>query len=906
MGSLDLWREVAAQARAFLEQEGVLAADALVLLPFAQLLPLARAGWASVQPSGWMPRFETARTLADSLVPPAHGEAGGPTGDMLTDRLRAAQLLAGAVPDWSARDARGFDLAVRRLVDLAHGLADARAATPPLQREAWAAAARQRLAAGGGPASAERTLARLALEWSLQASTAAADALFALRPGAWLGLRVGARDPLAESLLAAAEVPALWLEADRDPAAPPAGEISLAPCSDAEDEAQRAAAAVLEQLGRPGPRDLPVALVALDRLLVRRVSALLHRQGVPLADETGWKLSTTRAAACVVGLLRALAPGASADELIEVLKSMPAGVDGSLSAQAVDALEAELRRKQWTELAQVHPEALGPRARGAWESWAALSKALAAGGRASLDAWLERLSLALQAAGLLESLAADAAGVELLRTLRLGPWRAADTAPRQAFQALARETRLSQSGFRTWIEGALEQASFRPAATAQPSVVITPLARALLRPFAAVVCPGADPVHLGANPEPDPLLGDALAVALGLPGTAARREAEAQAFAQLARCSPLTLLYREADGAEPLGASPLLLRWKMAAAREGRELGLAPDPRTCLPVPARPTRRPAPSAPALLPQAYSASRYEQLRACPYRFYALSMLGLGEVDELDDELEKREVGNWLHEVLEEFHDRRTAAASLEVDLASLHAVAAELRARQFSGAGAIDFLPFADGFEALAPRYIDWLHRAEAEGWTLQASEVPLRAELPPEAAEAAAPIVIHGRLDRVDRRTVGVTVGVELKGDRDGGEGLGAAEGSDRTDRAPASGERLRLIDYKFRSGSAVRRQARLGLEDTQLAFYAALALAQQSQPSGGLEAGYLALEDREAPTWEPHPGVEDSARALVQGLAHDVLRLRAGVALPALGDGAACEHCAARGLCRRDHWEAA
>ena len=45
-----------------------------------------------------------------------------------------------------------------------------------------------------------------------------------------------------------------------------------------------------------------------------------------------------------------------------------------------------------------------------------------------------------------------------------------------------------------------------------------------------------------------------------------------------------------------------------------------------------------------------------------------------------------------------------------------------------------------------------------------------------------------------------------------------------------------------------------------------------------------------------PHPDVAESARALLSSLA-------AGAPLRALGEGAACDFCEARGLCRRDHW---
>jgi len=48
---------------------------------------------------------------------------------------------------------------------------------------------------------------------------------------------------------------------------------------------------------------------------------------------------------------------------------------------------------------------------------------------------------------------------------------------------------------------------------------------------------------------------------------------------------------------------------------------------------------------------------------------------------------------------------------------------------------------------------------------------------------------------------------------------------------------------------------------------------------------------------------VGDSAALLIAGLGRDLARLSEGAAMPALGEGSACEFCEARGLCRRDHW---
>jgi ATP-dependent helicase/nuclease subunit B len=113
----------------------------------------------------------------------------------------------------------------------------------------------------------------------------------------------------------------------------------------------------------------------------------------------------------------------------------------------------------------------------------------------------------------------------------------------------------------------------------------------------------------------------------------------------------------------------------------------------------------------------------------------------------------------------------------------------------------------------------------------------------------------------------------------------------------------MQLIDYKTGGLQGLKDKVREPLEDTQLAFYAALMRARTELP---LTASYLAVDGTKRIDEVPHPDVEDSASALVEGLADDLKRLRAGAGLPALGEGATCDYCAARGVCRRDHWAAA
>ena len=41
----------------------------------------------------------------------------------------------------------------------------------------------------------------------------------------------------------------------------------------------------------------------------------------------------------------------------------------------------------------------------------------------------------------------------------------------------------------------------------------------------------------------------------------------------------------------------------------------------------------------------------------------------------------------------------------------------------------------------------------------------------------------------------------------------------------------------------------------------------------------------------------------LLAGIQSDLQRIADGARLPALGEGSACDWCAARGLCRKDSW---
>ncbi len=836
------WADIAARASAWAESRNVDLRSAVVLVPFAQHLAPARRAW--VQRGGWQPRVETTHTLAASLGPAPRADEGQLTLDASTDRLNAARMLRSQT--WVRKDPLAFDDAVAAVVTTAHVLVKAVAAIEPHERAVHWQQGRELLMSAGGPGASERALARLALEWAALAPARQTDLLFSHLPAAWVVIQAGGADALTERLLSAASIPCLVLDADAPAQDWLAPSLSLAACHGFEHEAECAAAQVLAHLAAGAA---PVALVAQDRVLVRRVRALLERQRVSLLDETGWKLSTTRAAAQVMSLLRAASPVAATDLWLDWLKAGP----WPLAGRACIELESVCRREAWSQAASIHVTKLGTASAALYGDAIAVLSLLTVERRQSLSTWLSSLQAALQQSGVLEVLRADEAGSQVLRVLRI--------AEPGAWSGQAAQTLMTLDEFSAWVDGALEESSFIPGAPAeQASVVITPLARVMLRPFAAVVFPGVDDHHLGAVAAPQPLLNDAQAQALGVPTSAQRREAETLAFAHAVSAAPVSLFYRRSEGAEPLALSPVAERLGLRLRRAGRDFTPWVDPREAQTImPAR-TGMPAPSAATLLPGSLSASACEALRACPYRFHALHLLRLREADELDDEIEKRDYGTWLHAVLMSFHEQRSEPGSPEAECA--HLLAAAQQQKLQLGLNDVDFLPFEAGFAELAPRYIAWLHQRDEQGARWWQGEQDRRAA-PPEWRG----IGLHGRIDRMDH----------VRGEK------GAA---------------IELIDYKTGSAGALREKVKQPLEDTQLAFYVALMQAEATVP---LQATYLAL-GRKIETIA-HPEVEDSARALVQGLARDLDHIRAGAGLPALGEGQVCDYCEVRGLCRRDHW---
>ncbi len=813
-------------------------ARTVVLLPYAQLMPWAARLWAQAHPDGFAPRFETTQNWSRSLG----GHTPAPT-DLTFDAALDA-LTARAMLERSGLGAQA-EAATPLLLEAAQQLAGLAAAVPPAERGAWAARMRGAALAGldAGALALEAAVAQLALAWVAH-SGYASDVLFEPRVIEATDCLVVVQgfqpDPLPVALQAVwgARMALLALdEAGHEgvPSALPA----LHAARDAQDEAQRAAACVLRQV-QAG--HTPVALVATDRALTRRVRAMLAASALQVRDETGWKLSTSRAGAHVMGALRACAWNASSDAVLDWLKNAPA-----FDAAAVRELEAQLRRqalRAWRSVPALLATPEQPALTALLAQVEALRESL--GRPRTLQQWLPALRELLQRSGQWPLLQDDVAGDTVLATLRLV--EGGDALPAEALWA---SRRLSLPDFTHWVDQALEAASFTPEYPPQEQVVILPLAQLLGRPFGAVVLPGCDEVRLNPSPEPPGLWTAAQRAALGLPARETLEAALRAAWQHALRAPQVDVLWRRGDdGGEPLQPSALVQLLRLQGGS-----GLAADPRALREVPPAPVPRPLPAAPQLGVARLSASAYNDLRHCPYRFFALRQLGLKEVDELELEIDKRDFGLWLHAVLQRFHEQRQSGGA--DDAANQRALidAAAAQVTQTMRLADDEFLPFQAAWPRVRDGYLDWLATHEAQGLRFVEGE---RWQEQPLGA-----LTLVGRLDRVDRGPDGTAM----------------------------------VIDYKTESPAVTAKRIKDPFEDTQLAFYAALL------PHDTLRAAYVNVSEKEGSKTYEQPDVVAVRDALIDGITHDLQRIASGASMPALGEGEACEFCAARGLCRRDFW---
>lgn len=641
------------------------------------------------------------------------------------------------------------------------------------------------------------------------------------------------------------------------PESPLQGRLALFGAGSLEQEAQAVAAKICRWLAQGRTA---IAVVVQDRLVARRARALLERYQVLVEDETGWTFSTTSASTVVMRWLDALGSRFHHLDLLDLLKSPFVFADWGATRRkhAVFSIEQAVRRHgvvshlpRYREVAGEDPDAAAALLR--------LDEAQRVFGRRArpLAEWLQSLLESLEILGIRQGLSGDAAGNQLLQLIeRLHQEIAADTAPYR------------RENWRQWLNQQLEAATFRDETLESP-VVFTHLAACRLRRFDAAIIAGADAAHLPGPGRESVFFNQSVRSQLGLPTLDQTvRTQQLDLIGLLATCGETWVTWQARKNAEPNLLSPWFERLHtfhelcygigLLAPEPPPELPAGPAETGALP---EPTLRPAPSLPeSAVPAEVSASGYNSLVACPYRFFARHALHLNELDEVQPALEKRDYGEYVHLVLQRFHERRPVLGGNDPELLrqELQAVTDEVFARAIEA----DYLSHAWAlrWSARIPGYIDWQLAREAQGWRWQDGELRRTLEI---VLGGGIALTLKGRLDRVD---------------------------------AGPDGARA-VLDYKAQTRDSLRRKLEIPGEDVQLPVYALL-LGQLPA-----EAAFVALDDDEVRQVAPAEELADLSEATLDRLKSLFERMRKGAPLPAQGAETVCEYCEMRGLCRKDYW---
>ena len=640
------------------------------------------------------------------------------------------------------------------------------------------------------------------------------------------------------------------------PESPLAGRLQMVPVYGREAEAEAVVAQVFAWFDEGLRR---IALIAEDRLTARRVRALLERRNVLVADETGWKMSTTRAAATVDALLETAASDGYHQDVLDLFKSPHCfpDLDPAIRSGALLTLEKAIRRASAKSglaafrhaLAAYGGEGVAPAAALLDRLDVAL-RILGVGGKpAPLPKWIDRLLRGLDALGATTALASDAAGAELLERLNQRQTELAGSAASFSFSA-----------WRDWLNRELESAAFRDKEIVSP-VVMLPRHDVRLRRFEAAIVIGADAEQM--KPAGGGVFfSQAVRHDLGLPTRADAERALRRDLELLLSVVPRVVVTWQCEQA---GEAKLLApEFDLLATLHQLAWGDDLYRRPLLAVPeATPAATLSPSLPRLampsvlpsqLPARLSVSALASLVACPYQFFSRHVLRLNEFDEVSEELEKGDYGQLVHRSLERFHAQYPVLSTLG-DAEALAALSAVVD-QTFAQAEADNWLAIGWRlrWQNRLAAYLDWQRAREAAGWRWQAAEVPVAKTL---ALADGGAVEFHGRIDRIDS----------------GPAGIG-------------------LIDYKTSRGVDLRKRM---ADDLQLPVYALLF-------GEVAEAAYVALDDDKPCSLACVDDLAGAALAQEARFKNAFVALRAGASMPAHGSDAVCRYCEARGLCRRDH----
>ncbi len=630
-----------------------------------------------------------------------------------------------------------------------------------------------------------------------------------------------------------------------------------------------------------------IAIVAQDRLVSRRVRALLARYGdrISIKDPTGWKLATTSAAAAVQSYLQLIASieGPSLVTFIGFLKNPMLDWQVLLAAhtqnQTIDHddfswwMESRILASQvgmgWQELQSAfvresrqdeHPlsadyrqiaQALLTQLQNYSSTWQH--------SRHNSKEWVDRLKEHLDSFGMIDALAADEAGQSYLNML-------------DELRELHVEV-LKNTAWTSLLDQWIDQASYTQKSPRKSvNIAFITLSAIRFHHYSAVVFIGCDAKQLPSNKDYGSIFSRAMLKELDQALPEAEYIQQARDLSQLLTThAHVDLLWQEYQQAQEKNRlCPWLARLQIDIPSLDSSITIhesdeqsQPQPRSSTPV----------LFPELLPNKLSPSAYKALRACPYQFYVSYVLGLRSPKALQDLSDFGIIGSALHAILHQFYqdyqkqtfvDKITQRQWMIDHLERLSQEHWRILILQ-NGQLFADQQKWFKQIESL----VDWQIELEETGHTFLESEKNVEFKLQLSSGEL---ITIYGRVDRVDSN-----------------------ENSE-----------LQVWDYKLKDGKDLKIFKKHLSDDPQILIYSkALAETHHYRHQDVKQAGWVSL--REAKEAQRDLRIEvtsDGLNQLENQIRDDLDQVWKGKPMPANGPQQVCKYCDARGICRKGMWE--
>ena len=646
-----------------------------------------------------------------------------------------------------------------------------------------------------------------------------------------------------------------------------------------------------------------IALVAQDRLVSRRIRALLTRlgSGISVHDNTGWKLSTTRVASAVQSWLDIVrkSEGPTVSTLLAFLKNPL--IDWAALEQSIFSYDSQdisenndfknkrsLQECVW----EIEQRLLAHEVDGGWsEIFQAfdhssrtedsvdptlvsqtllqflLKKSQAwSHKKHSGHTWVGKLKEDLQSLGMLERLKGDSVGFQLLESLEEMRHLSQTPLKLNAWLSL----------FDIWMEDTsyLEQA--RPGVA---SISILTLSATRLRNFDAVVMVGCDDRQFPSFSDPGLFFSNQLLSSLHLKGIN-------EEYIQQARdLSQMLLSHRYVDFIwQKQGASQAENQPSPWLVRLSRGLPAPLELAENLPTKSGQGHFISQSAASWerekypLPTSISPSAYKILRECPYHFYATRLLGLRSPRGLEKSSDSSMIGQLLHRILRDFYHRlKTLETQVEPTLAANERSKWMVQTLEEISGEAFTPLIFANGkylaqwqeWKKQIPQWVAWQIERESQGWKFYDAEKKVHFDL---VLDKETKIRIEGYVDRLDLHT-----------------SLGAS-----------------VIDYKYQSATKIKDKSIYIKDDPQLLIYAKA--VGNTHHVGRAEvscAEWVSLKPTKDKECRNYPLEEFEAQLdeLPADMARDLSAVWGGELMKASAPESVCQYCEARGLCRKGMW---